>query len=164
MLQVIKHILEHLYQINRSSDSFALVLSKNIPFHKKVEKKSALNEKSIFLQKNYWSEKKLKLLAFSHFNNFFVTHGHITAIINLLYLILSELSYSQSPQHSKTYLQSLKIKPETRFILWQSSGNQFHFSQKGQHFVIFRDLTLSDGKNKIKNPIFFFRDSEICMS
>ena len=38
MLQVIKHTLEHLYQINRSDDSSVLVLSKNIPFHKKMDK------------------------------------------------------------------------------------------------------------------------------
>ena len=107
MLQVIKHTLEHLYQINRSDDSSALVLSKNIPFHKKKWTKTAWNEKSMFL-------------AYFHFNNFFVTHGHIPAIFNLLDLTLSELSHSQSPQHSKTYLQNLETKPETRFILWQS--------------------------------------------
>ena len=67
-------------------------------------KKSALNEKVCFS-------------AFYHFNNFFGTHGHITAVINFLDLILSVLLHSQSPQHSKTYLQNLKTKPETCFIL-----------------------------------------------
>ena len=76
---------------------------------------SALNEKSMFF-------------AFSHFNLFFGTHGHIPAIFNFLDLMLSALSHSQSPQHSKTYLQSLETKPETHFILWQSQGNLFHFS------------------------------------
>ena len=57
--------------------------------------------------------------AFSHFNNFFGTHGHIPAILNYLDLLLSALSHSQSLQHSKSYLQSLETKPETHFILWQ---------------------------------------------
>ena len=94
-------------------------------------------------------------LAFSHFNNFFVTHGHIPAIFNFLDLILSELSNSQSPQHSKTHLQSLETNLETHFILWQSEGNLFHFSQKDPNFVIFKDLKLSDGKTIIANPFFF---------
>ena len=38
-------------------------------------------------------------LAYSHFNNFGVTHGHITAIINLLDIMLSALSHSQSVVH-----------------------------------------------------------------
>jgi hypothetical protein len=43
-----------------------------------------------------WCCQKINLLnaksmffAFSHFNNFFVTHGHIPATFNLLYLMLS---------------------------------------------------------------------------
>ena len=71
---------------------------------------------------------KVCFFAFSHFNNFFGTHGHIPAIFNFLDLKLSALSRSQSPQHSKIYLQSLETKPETHFILWQSRGNLFHFS------------------------------------
>ena len=77
--------------------------------------KLALNEKVCFF-------------AFSNFNTFFGTRGHIPAIFNLLDLMLSALSHSQSPQHSKTYLQSLETKLETHFILWQSRGNLFHFS------------------------------------
>ena len=107
MLQVIKHKMQHLYQINRSEDSSALVISKNLPFHKKVDKKSF--------------EWKSMLFAFFHFKNFCVTPGHIQATFNFLDLILSELSHGQSPQHSKTYLQSLETKPETHFMLWQSS-------------------------------------------
>ena len=49
-------------------------------------------------------------LAYSHFDNFFVTHGHIPSIFNLLDLTLSELSHSQSPQHSKTYKTNKKSK------------------------------------------------------
>ena len=71
--------------------------------------KSVLNEKSMFLD-------------FSHFNNFFGTHGHIQAIF-FLDLMLSALSQSQSPQHSKTFLQSLDTKPETHFIFRQSREN-----------------------------------------
>ena len=66
--------------------------------------------------------------ACSHFNNFFGTHGHIPALFNFFNLMLSALSHSQSPQHSKTYLQRLETKSETHFILWQSWGNLFHFS------------------------------------
>ncbi len=65
-------------------------------------------------------EWKSMFIAYSHFNNFFVTHGHIPAIFNFLDITLSELSHSQSPRHSKTYLQKLEIKIETHFILWQS--------------------------------------------
>ena len=68
------------------------------------------------------------LFAFSRFNNFFVTDGHMPAKINFLDLMLSALSHSQSTQHSKTFLQSLETKPETHVILWQSLVNLFHFS------------------------------------
>ena len=40
MLQVIKHKLQHLYQINRSNNSSSLVISKNSPFDQKVDKKN----------------------------------------------------------------------------------------------------------------------------
>ena len=75
-------------------------------------------------------EWKSMCFAFSHINNFLVTHSHIPAIF-LLDLILSDLSHSKSPQHSITYLQSFETKTETHIILWQSQGNLFHFSQKG---------------------------------
>ena len=73
-------------------------------------------------------ERKSMFLAFSHFNKFYVTHGNIQATLIFLDLMLSALSHRQSPQHSKTYLQSLETKQETHFILWQSLGNLFHFS------------------------------------
>ena len=38
----------------------------------------------------------------------FGIQGHIPAIFNFLDLMLSALSHSQSPHHSKTYLQSLE--------------------------------------------------------
>ena len=150
MLQVIKHKMKHLYQNNCSDDSSALVISKNKPFHKKMDKKS-FEWKGIFF-------------AFFHFNSVFVTPGHIQAIFNFWDPITPELSHSQSPQHSRTYLQNLETNMETHFILWQSSGNLIHFSQKCPNFVVFKDLKLSDGKTIIANPIFFFRDSESCMS
>ena len=90
------------------------MLSKYLPFHKKVDKIS-FEQKSVFI-------------AFPHFNNFFGTHGHIPAIFLFLDLMLAVPSHSQSPQHSKTYLQSLETKPETYFIFWQSQQNLFHFS------------------------------------
>ena len=83
MLQVIKHKMQHLYKINRSDDSSALVIFKNIPFHKKADKKS-------FELKKYF-------FAFFHFKNFFFTPGHIQAIFNFWDSILSELSHSQAP-------------------------------------------------------------------
>ena len=141
MLQVIKHKMQHLYQINRSDNSSALVISKNLPFHKKVDKKSF--------------EWKSMLFAFFHFKNFFVTPGHIQAIFNFWDPILPELSHSQSPQHSRTYLQNLETNTETNFKVWQSSGNLIHFSQKCPTFVVFKDLKLSDGKTIIANPTFF---------
>ena len=72
--------------------------------------------------------KKYVFFAFSHFNNFFGTHGPIQAIFIFFDRILSALSHMQSPQHSKTYLQHLETKPETYFIIWQNQGNLFHFS------------------------------------
>ena len=80
-------------------------------------------KKITFSQKsgqNQLGMKKYVFFAFSHFNNFFVTHSHIPAILNFLDLILLELSHSQSPQHSKTYLKILETKTETHIILWQS--------------------------------------------
>ena len=68
MLQVIKHKLQHLYQINRRDDSSTLVLSKNLPFHQKVEKtqklKLWLNSKTQILTKlkNSNSDKTQKKL------------------------------------------------------------------------------------------------------
>ena len=58
----------------------------------------------------------ISTLGNGNFNNFFGTNGHIPAIF-FLDLTLSALSHSQSPQHSKTNLQSLDTKPETHFIL-----------------------------------------------
>ena len=57
--------------------------------------------------------KKTMLFAFSHLNNFFGTHGRIPSVSNFLDLMLSVLSHSESPQHSKIYLQSSETKPET---------------------------------------------------
>ena len=108
-------------------------------------------------------EWKSMFFAFSYFNNFFGTQGHIPAIFNLLDLMLSALSHSQSPQHSKTYLQSLENKPETHFILWQSRGNLFHFSKKAK--ILYFLGTKSCLKAKLWLQItIFFNDSESCMS
>ena len=79
---------------------------KNYTFTKKVDKKS-------------FKWKKVCFFAFFHFNNFFVTPGHIPAIFDLWDPILSELSHSQSPQHFRTYLQYLETNMETRFIVSQ---------------------------------------------
>ena len=150
MLQVIKHKLQHLYQINRSGNSSALVLSKNLPFYKKVDK-ICFEWKSVFF-------------AFSHLKYFFVTHGHIPALFNYLDLILSDLSHSQSPLHSKTYLQILETKTETHFTLWQSWGNLGSLYLKRTQI-----LTFSGTKSCLKEKLWLqttisFRDSESCMS
>ena len=86
----------------------------------KKQKKSALNEKVCFF-------------VFSHFNNFFVTHGHIPAIFNVLDLILSELSHNLSPQHSQTYIQSLK--PKQKLILYYGKVKETYFNsvKKAKH-------------------------------
>ena len=55
---------------------------------------------------------KSMFFAFYHLNHFFGTHGPIPAILKLLDLILSTLSHSQSPQHSKKYLQCLETKSD----------------------------------------------------
>ena len=66
----------------------------------------------LFTKKNWQNQLSMKkyVFAFYHFNNFFGTDGHIPAIFNFLDLILSSLSHSQSPQNSKTYLESLETK------------------------------------------------------
>ena len=69
-------------------------------------------------------------LAHSQFNNFFVTHRDIPANFNLLDLSLSELSHSQGPQHVKTYLQSLKTKPETHFYNGKVQESNFTSVEK----------------------------------
>ena len=62
MLQVIKHKLQHLYQINHNDDSSALVLSKKYLLKKKI------------------------VFAFSHFNNFF-----LLTVTYQLYLFLDQI-------------------------------------------------------------------------
>ena len=49
--------------------------------------------------------KKYVFFAFSHFNNFFVTYGHVPAIFNFLDMILSELSQPKPPGFSNIYLK-----------------------------------------------------------
>ena len=110
-----------------------LVFTKNHVF----PKKTCFHQKSCFHQKNkknrFTFSQKVDQISFEwkclcfflfffhpHFNNFLVTHGHTPAIFNFLDLILSELSHSPSPWHSKTYLQSMETKTGTNFILWQS--------------------------------------------
>ena len=115
MLLVIKHKLQHLYQINRNDDNSALVLSKNLTFHKKMDKLSTFN---------------------------------------LVLLMLSAPSHSQSPNHSKIYLQSLETKPETHFILWQSVENLFHFS-----LSFLGTKSCLKKKQRLETTIFFW-DSE----
>ena len=90
--------------------------------------------------------KKVFFLAFSHFNNFFVTQGQIPAISNFLDLILPELSHNQSLQYSKTYLQSLKAKTETHFIIWSCS-----FWAKDEIFKSFRIYNAL----KLCNKVYF---------
>ena len=99
--------------------------------------------------------KKVFFFAFSHFNNFFGTLGHITAIFNFLDLMLSTLSHSPSPQHSKTCLQSLETKPETHLYYGKDKETFFTPVKKAQNFVIFRDLKLSEGKTMITNQFLF---------
>ena len=60
---------------------------------------------------------KKYVFAYSNTNNFLLLT--VTYQPYFLDLILSELSHSQSPQHSRTYLQSLETKPEAHLILWQ---------------------------------------------
>ena len=75
---------------------------------------------------------------------------------NLIFLdlMLSALSHSQSPQHSKTYLQSLETKPENHFILWQRWGNLFTSVKKAEI------LSLLGTKICLKEKL---RDSESCI-
>ena len=108
-------------------------------------------------------ECKSMFFALSHFDNFFVTHGHIPAIFNFLDLILSELSHSQSPSILKHIFKVWK--PKRKLILYYGKVKETYFTsvKKAQVFIIFKDLKLSDKKTIIKNPNFF-RVSESCMS
>ena len=80
---------------------------------------------------------KVCFLAFSHFKYFIVTHGHIPAIFNFVDLILSELSLSQSPQHSKIYLQSWK--PNQKLILYCGKVKETYFTLfKKANILVFK--------------------------
>ena len=85
-----------------------------------------------------------------------MTHGHITAIINFLGLILSELSHSQSPQNSKTYLQSLKTKPETRYY-GKAKETNFTSVKKANILSFLGNKCCRMKKTKNKNPDFLER-------
>ena len=100
VLQVIKHKLQLLYQINCSKNSSALVLSTNLPLSQKGEQN--------------------KLCFFLFFSPTSITFCYSlppTSHILFFRPDLTELSHSQSPQYSKTYLQNLETKPETHLIL-----------------------------------------------
>ena len=61
--------------------------------------------------------------AFFHFNNFFVTPGHIQAIFNFWDPILPELSNIQSPQHFIVWQRISKIsRCWTTLTIWQISN------------------------------------------
>ena len=119
VLQVIKHKMQHLYQINRSNNSSAQVISKNLLFHKKWTKR-ALNVRVCLF------------LLFFHFNNVFVTPCYIQAIFNFWDPILSELSHSQSPYH----FYNLETNTETHFIVWQSFFSSSLNNLKGSFAVL----------------------------
>ena len=113
--------------------------------------KSALNEKVCFF-------------AFSHFNNFFGTHGHIPAILNFWDRMLSALSHSQSPQHFKTYLQSLETKPETHFFM-PKSRKPFSLQLKRPKFCHFLGLKAVWRKNYGYKTQFFLEILKaVCLS
>ena len=80
--------------------------------------------------------------------------------------IVLELSHSQNPHHSKTYVQHLATNTETHLIVWQSWGNLFHFSQKGPHFVIFKELKAVWRKNYHCKPQVFCLEiwKAVCLS
>ena len=102
-LQVIKHKLQLLYQINRSKNSSTLVVSTNLPLSQKGE------------------QNKLCFLVFFPPTSITFCYS-LPPTSHILFILffrpdLTELSHSQSPQYSKTYLQSLETKPETHLIL-----------------------------------------------
>ena len=110
-------------------------------------------------------EWKSMFFAFPHFKNFFGTHGHIPAIFNFWDRMISALSHSQSPQHFKTYLQSLETKPETHFILCQSQGNLFSLQLKRPKFCHFLGLKAVWRKNYDYKPQFFLEILKaVCLS
>ena len=59
---------------------------------------------------------KVCFFAFFHFNNFFVTPSHIEGKFIFWDLIISELSHSQSPQHSLP-LRGTEPGPNSRLAL-----------------------------------------------
>ena len=101
MLQVIKQKLQHLYQINRSNDSSARVLSKNLTFYKKVNKVS-FEWKSMFF-------------CFFPLQIFFVTHGHIPPIFNFLTWFFLNYHIAKAPTIPKHIFKAWK--PNQKLIL-----------------------------------------------
>ena len=100
-------------------------------------------------------KKEEKYSSFLPLNDFFNSPWHTPKVSNFIGLILSELSHSQSPHHSRTFHQNYETKQETYFLLCQSLWNQTHFRPKGQNLVFFMDLKQFDKKNNIKEHIFF---------
>ena len=103
-------------------------------------------------------------LAYSHFKNFFVTHGHIPAIFNLLHLTLSELSHSQRPQHSKTYLQSLK--PNRKLVSYYGKVKETNFtSVKKAKMLSFLGTKRCRTEKLILKPLIFLEILKaVCLS
>ena len=63
--------------------------------------------------------------SFPHFNNFFVTHGHIPAIFMFLDMMLTELSHSQSPNILKHIFKVWK--PKQKLILYHGKVKETFF-------------------------------------
>ena len=116
-------------------------------FQKKTEE-SVTNEKYVF--------------CFSPLQIFFCKSRSHFCYIYFLDLILSELYHSQSPQHSKTYLQCWETKPETHFMLCQSKETYFTSVKKAKQISSLGPKSCLTRK-KVTNLIFFL-DFERCMS
>ena len=93
--------------------------------------------------------------ALSHFHNFVVTHGHIPAIFNFHNLILSELSHSQSPQHSKTYLQCLETKMETHLYYGKVKETYFTPVKNAKMLSSLETKSCLKEKIELQTSIFF---------
>ena len=109
-------------------------MSSNTNWHTSIKLTSATTPPRWWCPKNTFSQKvnkmsfewkKSMILAFSHFNNYFVTHCHILAIFNILDLLLSELSHhiAKAPSIPKHIFKVWKEKEiVTRHFFMESNA------------------------------------------
>ena len=113
-LQVFKHKLKHLYQINRSDDNSALVLSTNLPFAQKN------------LQNELGMKKYVFFLLFPTSIPFFVTQSHKPAILSFCSTWFYQNYHQKAPSIPKHIFKVWK--PNRKLILYYGKVKETYFT------------------------------------